>query len=82
MKHISHNNEDGMNEFNGIFVCNITQLMKLQGQPQWNRCCQIQDLLQPSAWFMHLMNLHIHILFKDMQALALTQLGLDKAEES
>lgn len=31
---------------------------------------------------MNLMNLHIHILFKDMQALALSQLGLDKAEES
>lgn len=82
MKHISNNSEEGMKECIGIFVCNITQLMKLQSQPQWNHCCPTWDLLQLLAWFMHLMTLHIHISFKDIQTLALSQLGLNMAEES
>lgn len=82
MKHVSNNREEGMEEFIGMLVCNTKELMKQTrvSQPQWNHCCWTWDLLHLSVWFMHLMNLQVHISFKDMQALAMSQLGLDMAD--
>lgn len=82
MKHVSNNSEEGMKEFIGILVCNTNELMKptRASQPQWNHCCLTWDLLRLSAWFIHLRNLQVHISLKDMQVLAMSQLGLDMAD--